>query len=73
MTEESARKVANAVLGAAAAAAVYTIVRNPPLRRAVWRLAVLTLTGTMPKWLGGEIRQAWAESGDSAQANRTLS
>ncbi len=73
MTEESARKIANAVIGAAAAAAVYTIVRNPPLRRAAWRLAVLALTGTLPQWLGGEIRQAWAESGDSAQASRKLS
>jgi hypothetical protein len=63
MTEESARKVANVILGAAAVGAVYLVVTNPALRRLAWRLARTALTGTLPAWLGKEVHQAWVESG----------
>jgi hypothetical protein len=62
MTEESARRVANVVLGAAAVGAAYVIVTTPPLRRLAWRLAVVALTGAIPAWLRREIEHAWRES-----------
>lgn len=62
MTEESARTVANVILGAAALGAIYVVVTNPPLRRLAWRLARTALTGSLPTWLGHEVRQAWVES-----------
>jgi hypothetical protein len=63
MTEESARKVANVILGAAVVGATYVVVTNPPLRRLAWRLARTVLIGTLPSWFGKEIHQAWVESG----------
>jgi hypothetical protein len=63
MTEESARKVANVILGAAAVGAVYVVATTPPLRRLVWRLARTALTGTLPAWIGKEVHDAWIESG----------
>jgi hypothetical protein len=63
MTEESARKIANVVLGAAVLGAAYVIVTTPPLRRLASRLARVALTGTLPAWLGKEVQQAWMESG----------
>jgi hypothetical protein len=66
MTEESARKVANVILGAAALGAAYVVVRNPPLRRLAWRLAMTALTGTVPAWIGKEVHEAWIESGRDA-------
>ena len=63
MTEESARTIANVVLGAAALGAAVYVARTPPLRRIAWRLAVAALTGTMPGWFRGELQRAWAESG----------
>lgn len=65
MTEESARKVANVVLGAAALGAAYVVVSNPPLRRLAWRLAVLGLTRKLPLWVSREVQDAWRESGQS--------
>ena len=66
MTEDAARKVANVLLGAAAVAAAYYVLRTPALRRAAWRVAVTTMTGTVPVWLGNEVRRAWADSGRRA-------
>ncbi len=63
MTEESARKVANAAIGAAALGAAVYVARTPPLRRVAWRLIVASLTGTLPAWFGEELRRSWAESG----------
>jgi hypothetical protein len=63
MTEDSARKVANVILGAAALGAAYIVVSTPQLRRLAWRLARTALTGTLPAWLGKEVHQAWIESG----------
>ena len=63
MTEETARNVANTLMGVAAIGAAYVVLSRPALRRLAWRLALTALTGTLPAWLGGEIRRAWAESG----------
>lgn len=63
MTQDTARKVANVVLGAAAVGAAYIVATRPPLRRAAWRLALAALTGPVPAWLRREVRQAWIESG----------
>ena len=62
MTEDAARRLANVLLGAAAVGAACYVLRTPPLRRAAWRLAVTALTSTLPVWLGGEVRHAWADS-----------
>jgi hypothetical protein len=66
MTEDAARKVANVLLGAVAVAAAYCVLRTPTLRRAAWRLAVTSITGTIPVWFGNEVRRAWADSGRRA-------
>jgi hypothetical protein len=63
MTEESARKIADVVLGVAAIGVAIYIVKTPPLRRMAWRLAVTTLTGAAPVWFRNELQRAWAESG----------
>lgn len=65
MTEENARRIANLVMAGAVLGAGYYIVRTPRLRRIAWRLLVTAVTGTVPAWLGGELRHAWAESGES--------
>jgi hypothetical protein len=63
MTDDTARKVANAAIGLAALGAAYVILSRPPLRRLAFRLALTALTGTLPGWLNQEVRQAWADSG----------
>ena len=63
MTEESARTIANVVVGAAAVGAAIYVAKTPPLRRVAWRVAVMALTGTLPVWFRGELQRAWAESG----------
>ncbi len=62
MTEDTARNVANTVMGVAAIGAAYVVLSRPALRRLAWRLALTALTGTLPAWFGREIRRAWAES-----------
>jgi hypothetical protein len=62
MTEQTARKVADGILIAGAAVAAYYVIKTPRLRRLAWGLAANALTGTIPAWLNGEIRQAWAAS-----------
>ena len=66
MTEETTRKIANVILGAAALGAAFYVARTPPLRKVAWRLAVAAVTGTIPAWLAREVRDAWAESGQRA-------
>jgi hypothetical protein len=63
MTEESARNVANVVLGAAALGAAIYVATTPPLRRMAWRLAVTALIGSALPWLRNELQHAWTESG----------
>ena len=66
MTEDRAEQVANVLLAAAAVGAGLIVLRTPPLRRLAWRLAVTAVTGTLPAWIGREVRHAWAESGRRA-------
>jgi len=70
MTQPSAEKVANFVMAAAAAGAVYYVVRTPRLRRFALGLAVTTFTGTLPLWFSRQVREAWAESGPGRKAER---
>jgi hypothetical protein len=63
MTESSAQKLANVLIGAAVVGAAFYVVRTPSLRRLVWRIAVTAATGSLPIWLRQEIEHAWAESG----------
>jgi len=62
MTDQRARTIANVLMGLAAAGAAFYILRTPALRRVAFQLAGAALTGTVPAWLNGEIRKAWAES-----------
>lgn len=62
VTEDSARRVANVVLGATAIAGAYVVLRTPALRRQAWQLARTAIAAAAP-WLAAEVRQAWAESG----------
>lgn len=63
MTEQTAQKVANVALGAAALGAAYLVARTPRLRRMAIGLAMTALTGTIPTWLAREAQHAWAASG----------
>jgi apolipoprotein N-acyltransferase len=63
MTQSSAEKFANVVIGAAAVAAAYYVLRTPQLRRAAWRLGVAALTGSIPAWVSQEIRNSWEATG----------
>ncbi len=63
MTESSAEKLANVLIGAAIVGVAFYIVRTPSLRRLAWRLAVTAATGSLPLWLRQEIEHGWAESG----------
>lgn len=62
MTDDNARKVANAILAAAVIGAAYYIVKTPSLRRLARRLALTATTATLPAWFSRELRQAWADS-----------
>jgi hypothetical protein len=68
MTESSAEKVANVLIGTAAIGIAYYVLKTPPLRRAAWRLAVAALTGTIPAWVTHEIRNGWEASAYRAEA-----
>jgi hypothetical protein len=59
MTESSAEKFANIVMGAAAIGAAYYVVKTPRLRRMAWRLIGGAATGLIPAWLAQEIRSSW--------------
>lgn len=62
MTEAQAEKAANVLMGIAAAAAAYYILKSPPLRRSVWQLAKTAVASTGPAWLLMEARRGWEES-----------
>jgi hypothetical protein len=63
MTHSTAEKIANLAMGAAVAGVAYYVVTTPSLRRLAWRLALTSLTGTLPGWFRQEIRHGWQESG----------
>jgi len=62
MTEQTARTVANVVIGAAAVGAAYIVVRTPSLRRLAIGLAVTALTRSIPAWVTREAQHAWTQS-----------
>ena len=62
MTQSSAERIANVVLGVAAVGAAYYIVKTPDLRRLAWRLTIVTIAGTLPAWIRQEIRAGWEAS-----------
>lgn len=61
--EDSARTLANVVVGAAALGAAVVIVRTPALRRLAFGLARTAVTVMIPAWLSREVRQAWTDTG----------
>jgi len=63
MTDDTARKVANTIMGVAAIGGAYLVLSRPALRRLAWTLALTALTGTVPAWFNQEVRRAWADSG----------
>ena len=62
LEEETARTVANVIVGAAALGAAVIILRTPTLRRLAFGLARTALTVTIPAWVSTEVREAWADS-----------
>jgi hypothetical protein len=62
MTEQTAQKIANVALVAAAVGAAYVILRTPSLRRFAIGLAAAAMTGGVPAWLTREVQHAWMES-----------
>jgi hypothetical protein len=62
MTDEQARTAANIVLIAGAAAAVYYVLRTPPLRRLAWDLGRAWVKGPLLVWGANELRRAWDAS-----------
>jgi hypothetical protein len=63
MTQSSAEKISNIVVGAAAIGAAFYVLKKPHLRRLAWQLSVAALTGTLPAWITQEIRAGWEASG----------
>ena len=72
MTQETAGKIADVMLAAAAIGDAVYVIKTPPLRRMAWRLAVTAITGTLPVWFRHELQQAWAESGKVHPAGPAL-
>jgi hypothetical protein len=62
MTEQTAKRIADVALGAAALGAAVFIVRTPRLRRMAIGLAMTALTGAIPTWLAREAQHAWVQS-----------
>jgi hypothetical protein len=65
MTEKQAEKVANILIGVAAAGAVFYILGNPSLRRLAWQMARTAAATSGPAWLVMELKHAWDESADT--------
>jgi hypothetical protein len=63
MTEQQARKVADAVIVVAALGAAIVVLRSPKLRRMAWQLARQYAGGPLAAWTATTVRQAWDESG----------
>jgi hypothetical protein len=70
MTEQTANRIANLVLGAAAVAAAYAVLRNPKLRRLAMGLAATAAMSTAPEWIWREVQDAWASSGSGIGGRR---
>ncbi len=63
MTQTSADKIANVVIGVAAVGAAYYVLKTPRLRRIAWQMSVAAFTGTLPAWITREIRESWEAAG----------
>ena len=61
--DDTARTLANVILGAAALGAAVVVLRTPPLRRLAFGLVRTAVTVTLPVWLSREVKQAWSDSG----------
>lgn len=59
MTQSSAERFANIVMGAAAIGAAYYVLKTPRLRQVAWRLIGGAATGVIPVWIMREIRSSW--------------
>ena len=70
MKEETARTVANVVIGAAAIGAAVVVLRVPTLRRIAFDLVRTAVTGAIPAWFAHEVQRAWAESGRDVELTR---
>ena len=75
MTEETARTIANVVVGAAVLGAAVVILRTPTLRRLAFGLARTAIVTGIPAWLTREVKQAWeaSEPLDSSPGPRAAS
>lgn len=62
MREETARTIANVVVGAAVLGAAVVILRTPALRRLALGLARTAIVTGIPAWLTREVREAWQAS-----------
>ena len=62
MREETARTVANVVVGAAAIGAAVVVLRVPALRRLAFGLARTAVMTAIPAWLMRETTRAWDET-----------
>jgi hypothetical protein len=66
MTQSSAEKFANVVIGAAAIGAAVYVVKTPRLRTLAWQLSFAAMTSMLPAWINQEIRAGWEASGQAA-------
>lgn len=62
MKEQTARTIANVVVGGAALGAAVVIYRTPVLRRLALGLARTAVTVGIPAWLSREVSHAWTSS-----------
>jgi hypothetical protein len=62
MTQASAERITNIILGVAATGAAYYVLKTPRLRRLAWQLSVAAITGTLPAWFEEQIRAGWEAS-----------
>jgi hypothetical protein len=60
--EETARTIANVVVGAAVLGAAVVVLRTPTLRRLAFGLARTAIVTGIPAWLAREVKDAWQAS-----------
>jgi hypothetical protein len=72
MTPEQAEKIANVLIGVAAAGATYYVLKDPALRRIVGRFLRRAMTTSGP-WLIWETSKAWSESGARSRVSPAAS
>lgn len=73
MKEDTARTVANVLMGAAALGAAVVILRTPSLRRLAFGLARTAVVSGIPAWLAREVTRAWDESHKAERAAQRVS